>query len=135
MVFVLAGHGEAAGLGVGTEAVELGPGVLVGGRDAGVEREPHGAVLLGGERAANLICLQPLKRGVGLAAVRRKGRGGPRPGAGRPRGPSGEVRRNRVVVTLTDSELAKLERWAEERELPLGTVAYEIVGRALARRQ
>lgn len=69
-----------------------------------------------------------------MATVRRTGRGGPRPGAGRPRGPSGEVRRNRVVLLLTDSELEKLERLARERDLPIGTAAYEIVGRALARR-
>lgn len=69
-----------------------------------------------------------------MAAVRRTGRGGPRPGAGRPRGPSGEVRRNRVVLLLTDSELSKLECLARERDLPIGTAAYEIVGRALARR-
>jgi hypothetical protein len=35
---------------------------------------------------------------------------------------------------VTDGELAKLERWASERKLPLGTVAYEIVERALRRR-
>jgi hypothetical protein len=70
-----------------------------------------------------------------MTAVKRTGRGGPRPGSGRPRGASGEVRRNRVVITLTDAELAKLHHWAEERDLPLGTVAYEIVGRALARRK
>jgi hypothetical protein len=54
---------------------------------------------------------------------------------GRPAKPREEVRRNRVVVMLTDEELAKLHRWAEERDLPLGTVAYEVVGRALARRK
>jgi hypothetical protein len=54
---------------------------------------------------------------------------------GRPRKPIEETRRNRVVITLTDAELANLHRWAEERDLPLGTVAYEIVGRALARRK
>jgi hypothetical protein len=40
-----------------------------------------------------------------------------------------------VVVTLTDAELARLHRWAEERSLPVGTVAYEIVERALRRRE
>ena len=66
--------------------------------------------------------------------VRRTGRGGPRPGAGRPRGPSGDLRRNRIAFMVTDAELAKLERLAKERRLPLGTVAYEIVERALRRR-
>ncbi len=70
-----------------------------------------------------------------MAAVKRTGRGGPRAGSGRPRGPSGEVRRNRVVVLLTDAELAKLERLAEKKDLPLGTVAYEIVARTLVRQR
>ena len=70
-----------------------------------------------------------------MASVRRKGRGGPRPGSGRPKGPREQVRRNRVVVMLTDGELSKLEEIAGERGLPLGTAAYEIVGRALARRK
>jgi hypothetical protein len=67
-------------------------------------------------------------------AVRKTGRGGPRPGAGRPRGASGEVRRNRVVILLGDGDLMKLEKLSNERKLPLGTVAYEIVERALRRR-
>jgi len=66
--------------------------------------------------------------------VRKTGRGGPRAGAGRPRGASETVRHNRVVILLSDGELAKLHRWANERKLPLGTVAYEIVERALRRR-
>ncbi len=70
-----------------------------------------------------------------MASVRRKGRGGPRPGSGRPKGPVAAVRRNRVVVLLTDDELSKLEEIAEKRGLPIGTAAYEIVGRALARRK
>jgi hypothetical protein len=36
---------------------------------------------------------------------------------------------------LTDSELAKLHGMAEKKDLPLGTAAYEIVGRALARQR
>jgi len=60
--------------------------------------------------------------------------GGPRRGAGR-KPTRGTIRRNRVVVTLTDAELARLHRWAEERSLPVGTVAYEIVERALRRRE
>jgi hypothetical protein len=36
---------------------------------------------------------------------------------------------------LTDAELAKLHRMAEEKALPLGTVAYEIVARTLARQR
>ena len=70
-----------------------------------------------------------------MASGTRKGRGGPRLGAGRPKGPVAAVRRNRVVVMLTDDELLKLEGIAEKRGLPIGTAAYEIVGRALARRK
>lgn len=67
--------------------------------------------------------------------VRRTGRGGPRPGAGRPRkSSSGAIRRNRIAFMVTDAELAKLEALAEERSLPVGTVAYEIVERSLRRR-
>ncbi len=65
------------------------------------------------------------------------GRGGGRPRMGRPKGSGGppeKVRRNRVVVMLTDVELAKLHRLAETKALPLGTVAYELVARGLARR-
>ena len=57
---------------------------------------------------------------------------------GRPKGSGGPpemVRRNRVVITLTDAELAKLHRLAEERDLPLGTAAYEIVERTLRRQK
>lgn len=43
------------------------------------------------------------------------------------------MRRNRVVVMLTDAELATLHRLAEAREMPLGTVAYEWVAKALRR--
>ena len=54
---------------------------------------------------------------------------------GRPRMPLEEARRNRVVIMLTDAELAKLHRLAERKNLPLGTAAYEIVARALARQR
>ena len=45
-----------------------------------------------------------------------------------------EVRRNRVLVSITDAELEGVERLADERGEPLGTILYEIVGRALRRR-
>jgi hypothetical protein len=66
--------------------------------------------------------------------VRRTGRGGPRPGSGRPKGPEADLRRNKVAFMVTDAELAKLQRLASERVLPVGTVVYEIVERALRRR-
>jgi hypothetical protein len=73
-------------------------------------------------------------------AAKMKGKvGGPRKGAGRPpgtgQGPSPDSRRNRLTITLRDTELAVLQRMAEKRDLPVGTVAYEIVARALRRRR
>jgi hypothetical protein len=40
-----------------------------------------------------------------------------------------------VVVLLADAEFEKLEQWADERRLALGTMAREIVERALKRRK
>jgi len=70
-----------------------------------------------------------------MGARKTGGRGGRRKGAGMKPGPPEMVRRNRVVVMVTDGELAKLHRLAQERNLPPGTVAYEFVGRGLARRR
>ena len=56
-----------------------------------------------------------------------------RPQMGRPPGPPEGVRRNRVTFTLTDGDLAKLGRLADERGLPLGTVAFEIISKTLRR--
>ena len=70
-----------------------------------------------------------------MTAIPKRGR---RRRMGRPKGSGGppeSVRRNRVVVMLTDAELAKLHSLAGEKELPFGTVAYEIVARVLARRK
>ena len=66
--------------------------------------------------------------------VRQTGHGRPRPGSGRPKGPDSDLRRNKVAFMVTDGELGKLQRLAEERTLPVGTVADEIVERALRRR-
>ena len=52
---------------------------------------------------------------------------------GRPPAPSEQVRRNRVVVMLTDAELATLHRLADARAKPLGTVAYELLSKAMRR--
>jgi hypothetical protein len=70
-----------------------------------------------------------------MVGVRRTARGGPRLGAGRPRGPQEMVRRHRVTILLTTAERAQLRALARERDLPLGTAAYELVARALARRR
>ena len=60
---------------------------------------------------------------------RRKG-AGRRPGSGRPKE---EVRRNRLMISLTDAELRKLEGLADRRSLPPALVAYEFVARGLKR--
>jgi hypothetical protein len=52
------------------------------------------------------------------------------PGTG---GPPETIRRNRVVVMLTDGERATLNHLATSMELPPGTVAYRILARALRR--
>jgi len=53
---------------------------------------------------------------------------------GRPPKPAAQVRRNRVTTTLTDAELAALERLADEKGVPIGTMLYELVKRRLRRR-
>lgn len=65
--------------------------------------------------------------------VARKAWGGPRRGAGRKPTTPGGTRRNRVVVMLSDPELAILHRLADAQEKPLGTVAYELLSKALRR--
>jgi len=66
-----------------------------------------------------------------MTAQKRKGRGGRRVGAGRPAGLPELVRRNRVTFLLTDAELERLRELARKRALPPGTLAYELVRRAL----
>jgi hypothetical protein len=46
----------------------------------------------------------------------------------------GEIRRNRVVVMLTDAEHSKLAALASKLDVPLGTAAHDLVARALRRR-
>ncbi len=70
-----------------------------------------------------------------MPAKKRNGRGGARPGSGPKRKARAKLRRNRVVVLLTDGEHTKLQRVADARNLPLGTVAYELLSSALARRR
>ena len=69
-----------------------------------------------------------------MAARKKTGR---RKRMGRPKGTGGppeKVRRNRVTTTFTDAELEALERLADERDLPVGTMLYELVKRRLQRR-
>jgi hypothetical protein len=71
-------------------------------------------------------------------AAKKKGTwGGRRKGAGRPvgtgTGPSKNARINRVVAMLSNSEHSKLAIRANRADLPLGTYAYRIIARSLAR--
>lgn len=68
-----------------------------------------------------------------MANVKAPGWGGPRKGSGRPPSTEEGARNNRVVVTLTDGQLAKLRAIAKARDLPLGTAAYQILERGLRR--
>ena len=57
--------------------------------------------------------------------------GGARSGAGRPigsgPGPSPNARVNRIAVMLSNSELAKLERIASRKKIPVATLAYQLL--------
>jgi len=68
---------------------------------------------------------------------KKSGWGGRRPGAGRPKGsgtgPSPGARINRVVAMLSNDELKVLKRIARRKKLPVGTVAYQMIARALKR--
>ena len=67
-----------------------------------------------------------------MAAQKRSGR----KRMGRPRGSGGppeKVRRNRIVVMVRDEQLATLHRLADSRGLPLGTIAFELLDKALRR--
>jgi hypothetical protein len=63
----------------------------------------------------------------------RRGRGGKRPGAGRPLSKPEERQRNRVTMNLTDAEYQALLD-AADGEIP-GTFAREVLARFLARRR
>lgn len=70
-----------------------------------------------------------------MAAKKKFGWGGARPGAGRPkgsgRGPSPDARKNRVAIMLTDTELSKLQRVARRKKTPVATLAYELIAKGL----
>ena len=65
-------------------------------------------------------------------ATNRRRREAPR--MGRPPKPVEEVRRNRLVVMVTDAELAAIQSMAAKRGIPQGTLAHEVLARALRRR-
>ncbi len=62
---------------------------------------------------------------------KRKKRGRPK-GTG---GPPGLVRRHLVTASLTDAELRALTQMAYEKDLPVGTMLYELVQGRLKRRK
>lgn len=70
-----------------------------------------------------------------MSTKNRKGWGGARPGAGRPkgsgRGPSPLARKNRISVMLSDPELAALEALARDAGKATASFAYELLARAL----
>ncbi len=57
-----------------------------------------------------------------------------RAGVGRPPGPPEVVRRNRLLLTVTDGEMRLLRRLAEADEIPAGTLAYQLFSAGLKRR-
>ena len=65
------------------------------------------------------------------------GWGGPRLGSGRPpgtgSGQSPNARRNRVVIMLSDAEIARLKKLAARARLPAGTLAYDFFSRGMRR--
>ncbi len=72
-----------------------------------------------------------------MSAKKAAGWGGSRHGAGRPKGsgsgPSPNARVNRVAVMLTNAELAKLERVARRKNVPVATLAYNLMAGGLRR--
>ena len=68
-------------------------------------------------------------------AARKSKRAGGQKRMGRPAAPPQTLRRNRVVVMMTDTEVEKLHRLAANKEIAVGTAAYEILARALKRRK
>ncbi len=68
-----------------------------------------------------------------MAPVKKRGRGGLRLGSGRKPIRPEERRRNRVVLNLTDQELAQLEKAAKAERA--SDFARRIIFRSLARRR
>lgn len=70
-------------------------------------------------------------------ATKKASWGGRRPGAGRPKGsgsgPSPNSRKNRVAVMFTDTEVSKLQTLATKKNIPVATIAYNLIARSLKR--
>jgi hypothetical protein len=67
---------------------------------------------------------------VGISTKRKKGG---RKRMGRPPGPAEQVRRNKIGITVTDAEKARLEKIADDRGVPISVVIYDLVSRMLRR--
>lgn len=74
---------------------------------------------------------------MAASSKKKKGWGGARPGAGRPKGsgqgPSPNARTQRVAVMLSEADLQKLTRLARRQRVPLATLAYELLAKGLRR--
>ena len=73
-----------------------------------------------------------------MGARQGKKRGGKRKKRGRPKGTGGPpelVKRNRVTITLTDSELKALTKMADQKDLPVGTMLYGLIKHRLKGRK
>ena len=68
-----------------------------------------------------------------MAQVKKRGRGGRRPGAGRPPKPTDEKQSERILVSLTPEEKRVLEEAAGEE--PLGSYLRRLLVRHLVRLQ
>jgi hypothetical protein len=68
-----------------------------------------------------------------MPEARKPGRGGARPGSGPKPKPPAELRRNRIVVNLSDVEHAAVTKAAEGR--PLADFARHVLLRHVARRR
>ena len=70
-----------------------------------------------------------------MGTRKQSGAGKRRRRMGRPPGPPEKKRRNLVRAMVTDAEMQKLERLADEKDLPLSTLVYELLAKTLKRRK
>jgi hypothetical protein len=68
-----------------------------------------------------------------MVAISTKRKKGGRKRMGRPPGPAEQVRRNKIGITVTDAEKARLEKIADDRGVPISVVIYDLVSRMLRR--
>jgi len=68
-----------------------------------------------------------------MPETKKQGRGGARPGSGPKPKPLAELRRNRIVVNLSDAEHAEVTKAAEGR--PLVNFVRQVLLRHVARRR